>query len=76
MSLEHTSMEYLNYLRVKKGLEAKYGEDPYETQKDYSLNKLAQIVEENIDINTIASMAKNVNFNRIVPFEEIKNRVI
>ena len=32
--------------------------------------------EENIDINTIASMAKNVNFNRIVPFEEIKNRVI
>ena len=31
---------------------------------------------KNIDINTIASMAKNVNFNRIVPFEEIKNRVI
>lgn len=35
-----------------------------------------ECVEENIDINTIASMAKNVNFNRIVPFEEIKNRVI
>ena len=35
-----------------------------------------ECVEENIDINTIASMAKNVNFNRIVPFEEIKNKVI
>ena len=45
--------EFLNYLRVKKGLEAKYGEDPYETQKDYSLNKLAQIVEENIDMGII-----------------------
>ena len=29
-----------------------------------------------IDINTIASMAKNVNFNRIIPFKEIKNKVI
>lgn len=45
--------EFLNYLRVKKGLEAKYGEDPYETQKDYSLNKIAQIVEENIDMEVI-----------------------
>ncbi len=43
MSLEHISMEYftnynfrrefLNYLRVRKGIEAKNGEDPYETQK-------------------------------------------
>ena len=31
---------------------------------------------KNIDINTIASMAKNVNFNRIIPFKEIKNKVI
>ncbi|WP_299524146.1 cobyric acid synthase CobQ [uncultured Methanobrevibacter sp.] len=45
--------EFLNYLRLKKGLEAKYGEDPYETQKDYSLNKLAQIVEENLDMEII-----------------------
>ena len=45
--------EFLNYLRVRKGIEAKNGEDPYETQKDYSLNKLAQIVEENIDMEII-----------------------
>ena len=45
--------EFLNYLRVKKGLNAKYGEDPYETQKDYSLNRLADIVLENLDIETI-----------------------
>lgn len=45
--------EFLNYIRAKKGLETKYGEDPYETQKDYSLNKLAEIVEENLDMNII-----------------------
>jgi len=45
--------EFLNYLRVKKGLEAKYGEDPYETQKDYSLNRLAEIVEDNLDMDII-----------------------
>ncbi|WP_407412815.1 cobyric acid synthase CobQ [Methanobrevibacter sp.] len=45
--------EFLNYLRVKKGLEAKYGEDPYETQKDYSLNRLAEIVEEHLDMDII-----------------------
>ncbi len=45
--------EFLNYLRVKKGLKAKYGKDPYETQKDYSLNKLADIVLENLDMDTI-----------------------
>ena len=45
--------EFLNYLRVKKGLEAKYGEDPYETQKDYSLNRLAEIVENHLDMETI-----------------------
>ena len=45
--------EFLNYIRVKKGLEARYCEDPYETQKDYSLNRLAEIVEENLDMNII-----------------------
>ena len=45
--------EFLNYIRVSKGLEAKYGEDPYETQKDYSLNRLAEIVEENLDMDII-----------------------
>ena len=45
--------EFLNYIRAKKGLEAKYGEDPYETQKDYSLNKLAEIVEQNLDMEII-----------------------
>ena len=45
--------EFLNYIRAKKGLEAKFGEDPYETQKDYSLNRLAEIVEENLDMDII-----------------------
>ena len=45
--------EFLNYLRVKKGLKAKYGDDPYETQKDYSLNRLAEIVENHLDMETI-----------------------
>ena len=45
--------EFLNHIRIKKGLEAKYGEDPYETQKDYSLNRLAEIVEENLDMDII-----------------------
>ena len=45
--------EFLNYLRVKKGFEAKYCEDPYETQKDYSLNRLAEIVEEHLDMDII-----------------------
>ncbi len=45
--------EFLNYIRAKKGLEVKYGEDPYETQKDYSLNKLAEIVEQNLDMEII-----------------------
>ena len=45
--------EFLNYIRTKKGLKAKYGDDPYETQKDYSLNRLAEIVEENLDMDII-----------------------
>lgn len=45
--------EFLNYLREKKGLEKKYSEDPYSTKKDYSLNRLAEIVEENLDMEII-----------------------
>ena len=45
--------EFLNYIRVKKGLKAKYGEDTYSAQKDYSLNRLAEIVEENLDMDII-----------------------
>ena len=45
--------EFLNYLRSKKGFEVKNGSDPYETQKDYSLNRIAEIVEENLDMDII-----------------------
>ena len=45
--------EFLNYLRVKKGFKPQYGDDPYETQKDLSLNRLAEIVEENLDMDII-----------------------
>ena len=45
--------EFLNYIRAKKGLEIKTGEDPYKAQKDYSLNKLAEIVENNLDMDII-----------------------
>ena len=48
--------EFLNYLREKKGLEKKYGEDPYETKKDYSLNKIAEIVEEKLDMNPLTQI--------------------
>ena len=34
------------------------------------------LVEESIDIDKIAKMAQEVKFNRIIPFEEIKNKVI
>ena len=45
--------EFLNYIRRKKGLKLHTGEDPYEAKKSYSLDKLAQIVEENLDMNII-----------------------
>ena len=51
--------EFLNYLRVKKGLEAKNDEDPYETQKDYSLNRLAEIVEKHLDMDIIDKLLFN-----------------
>jgi len=34
-------------------LDIQTGKDPYEAQKDYSLNKLAEIVEENLDMDII-----------------------
>lgn len=45
--------EFLNYLRVKKGLKAKYGIDPYESQKEHSLNQLAELVEKHLDMDII-----------------------
>lgn len=44
---------FLNYLRERKGLKPKHGEDPYKSRKDYSLNRIAEIVEENLDMDTI-----------------------
>ncbi|MGL4670541.1 MAG: cobyric acid synthase CobQ [Methanobacteriaceae archaeon] len=51
--------EFINYLRVKKGLEPKYGEDPYESKKNYSLEQLAKIVEENIDMSFIDKLLED-----------------
>ena len=45
--------EFLNYLRSKKGLEIQTGKDPYESERNYSLNRLAEIVEENLDMDVI-----------------------
>ncbi len=45
--------EFLNYIRTKKGLAPYDGEDPYEAKKSYSLDKLAEIVEENLDMDVI-----------------------
>ncbi|WP_067088617.1 cobyric acid synthase CobQ [Methanobrevibacter curvatus] len=44
---------FLNNIRKTKGLKEKFGEDPYEAKKSYSIDKLAQIVEENLDMNFI-----------------------
>lgn len=43
----------LNYIRENKGLKPKFGEDPYETKKDYSIDRLAKIVEKNLDMDFI-----------------------
>jgi adenosylcobyric acid synthase len=47
---------FLNYIRKNKGLQLKFGEDPYETKKDYSIDKLAKIVEENLDMEFIDNL--------------------
>ena len=44
---------FLNYLREKKGLKPIFEEDPYEAKKDYSIEKLAKIVEDNLNIEFI-----------------------
>ena len=46
----------LNYIRKNKGLEEKFGEDPYEAKKDYSLDRLAEIVEKNLDMGFIDNL--------------------
>ena len=48
--------ELLNYLRERKGLELKTGEDPYETSVENSLEKLANIVEESLDMAYIDNL--------------------
>lgn len=45
--------EFLNHLRKNKGLDEKTGEDPYETSVENSLEKLANIVEESLDMDYI-----------------------
>lgn len=51
--------EFLNYIRKNKGLETKYEEDPYETKKDYSIDRLAKIVEKNLDMDFIDNLLNN-----------------
>ena len=50
---------FLNYIREKKGLKPKFGEDPYETKKDYSIEKLAKMVEENLDMKFIDNLIED-----------------
>ena len=45
--------ELLNHLRKNKGLEIKTGADPFETSVENSLEKLANIVEEALDMDYI-----------------------
>ena len=45
--------EFLNHIRKNKGLEERNGEDPFETSVENSLEKLANIVEEALDMDYI-----------------------
>lgn len=47
-----------------------------EIRYDLFTQAALDLVEESLDIDKIANMAKEVEFNRIIPFEEIKNKVI
>ena len=47
-----------------------------EIRYDLFTQAALDLVEESLDINKIASMANEVEFNRIISFEEIKNKVI
>ena len=45
--------EFLNHIRKNKGLEERNGEDPFETSVENSVEKLANIVEEALDMDYI-----------------------
>ena len=47
-----------------------------EIRYDLSTKAALDLVEESIDIEKIADMAEEVKFNRIIPFNEIKDKVI
>lgn len=51
--------ELLNHIRKNKGLEMKTGEDPYETSIENNLEKLANIVEEALDMDYIDNLIFN-----------------
>ena len=51
--------EFLNHLRKCKGLEERIGEDPFETSVENSLEKLANIVEEALDMDYIDKLIFN-----------------
>lgn len=48
--------ELLNYLRENKNLKIKTGEDPFKTSVENSLEELAKIVEESLDMNYIDNL--------------------
>ncbi|KZX17457.1 cobyric acid synthase CobQ [Methanobrevibacter filiformis] len=51
--------KFLNDIRKKKGLNLKYEKDPYETKKAYSLDKLAKLVQDNLDMEFIDELIRN-----------------
>ena len=51
--------ELLDHIRKNKGLEMKTGEDPYETSIENNLEKLANIVEEALDMEYIDKLIFN-----------------
>ena len=53
---------FTDYLRIMKGLKPLgCGEDPFEKSKQYSIDRLAQIVEENIDMDFINHLIEDKN---------------
>lgn len=53
---------FTDYLRIMKGLNPLgCGEDPFEKNKQYSIDRLAQIVEENIDMDFINHLIEDKN---------------
>ena len=47
-----------------------------EIRYDLFTKAAMNLVEESLDVDKIADMASEVKFNRIIPFEEIKDKVI